>query len=189
MKNLTKKCTICGGRFVKKHAYSEAYWKKRKFCTNVCYGKWRAKNIVGENHPTFRNNPKGKKYCPHCKRTLAIKHFFKNKGRRDGLSVLCRTDHMVISNAVSRELRNRVLEYLGGKCRKCGFSDRRALQIDHVHSDGKTERTGEKGLSPSRFYERVLATKPNTRYQLLCANCNWIKRVERKEHFHSALAV
>ena len=66
-------------------------------------------------------------------------------------------------------------------CVKCGFSDMRALQIDHVHGGGTQERlTRQHAL----VYSEILA-KPieaHMKYQLLCANCNWIKRAEQKEH-------
>lgn len=78
---------------------------------------------------------------------------------------------------------------LGGRCIKCGYyDDKRALQIDHIHSDGNLERT--------RFTVQQIATLihkayiynlsealeiVHDRYQVLCANCNKIKQVERQE--------
>lgn len=80
--------------------------------------------------------------------------------------------------ARSRALRLRVLMLFGGKCQYCGFSDPRALQVDHKNGGGNQERKILKGTS-SR-YKQVLADP--TRYQLLCANCNWIKREEEQEY-------
>src|SRR5690606_22318669 len=39
-----------------------------------------------------------------------------------------------------KAIRNAMIELLGGKCVKCGFSDIRALQIDHVNGGGTIER-------------------------------------------------
>jgi len=80
--------------------------------------------------------------------------------------------------------RNEIIDLLGGKCKKCGFDDKRALQVDHVFSDGATERR-EKQMSVSRMKRQILISMENMdgRYQLLCANCNWIKRYENKELF------
>jgi len=77
--------------------------------------------------------------------------------------------------------RNTTLDAMGGKCSSCGFSDFRALQIDHVNGDGKNERKNPTGRS---YYEKVLQSflKKEGKYQLLCANCNWIKRHENKEY-------
>ena len=78
--------------------------------------------------------------------------------------------------------RNATIEALGARCVKCGFEDRRALQIDHVNGDGHIERTTGKGFGNS-YNKRVLQSflKGENKYQLLCANCNWIKKHENNE--------
>lgn len=70
---------------------------------------------------------------------------------------------------------------LGNACAHCGFVDARALQIDHVEGGGGKElrKSGNR-----RFYYRKvwLSLEAGERvYQLLCANCNWIKRAEAGE--------
>lgn len=65
---------------------------------------------------------------------------------------------------------------LGGVCAHCGFSDPRALQVDHVDGGGNAER---RRIGQHQVMKRVLAGEPG--YQLLCANCNWIKLHERRE--------
>ena len=78
----------------------------------------------------------------------------------------------------TRRLRARAIAYLGGKCIRCGFDDPRALQIDHVDGGGgaELEKIQSRGVQL-----RVLRGEPG--YQLLCANCNWIKRWERREWY------
>lgn len=73
-------------------------------------------------------------------------------------------------------------EKLGGVCKHCGFSDWRALQIDHVDAGGCAERKkkGPKNKQGYTFYRRVFEA-PEGVYQLLCANCNWIKAYENGE--------
>lgn len=84
---------------------------------------------------------------------------------------------------ITRETRARVrvraLMLLGGMCEICGINDSRVLQIDHKNGGGNKElkRLGGDGIA-----RRVLRN-PND-YQLLCANCNWIKRWEQNEHAH-----
>lgn len=72
-----------------------------------------------------------------------------------------------------------IFELLGSVCRKCGFDDHRALQIDHVAGGGHTERETY-GTNLWKYYKRIKANPE--RYQLLCANCNWIKRHENDEN-------
>jgi hypothetical protein len=76
-----------------------------------------------------------------------------------------------------RNLRNKVLEKLGGKCVQCGFSDWRALQVDHKNSDGAAERRESKSIT--QYLKSIL--KNSDCYQILCANCNWIKRHTHQE--------
>lgn len=75
-------------------------------------------------------------------------------------------------------LRMKVIAALGGKCQRCDFADYRALQVDHIHGGGSWEfRT----TGWPAFYRRVLETLEKE-YQLLCANCNQIKKHENGEH-------
>jgi hypothetical protein len=83
------------------------------------------------------------------------------------------------STIQQRKIRRQINEKYGMRCAVCGFSDVRALHIDHVHGGGGKEYPNGRrgGMS---YYYRVLKDEAGT-YQLLCANCNAIKRVERKE--------
>lgn len=76
------------------------------------------------------------------------------------------------------QLRERLFKILGDKCVRCGFTDRRALQVDHKSGDGAAERRLF-GTYWEKWY--VYALQHLYKYQLLCANCNWIKRFENKE--------
>ena len=84
-----------------------------------------------------------------------------------------------------QKLKAEVFTILGGKCVRCGFSDWRALQIDHINGHGNQERKWERSAGGRQFYRRILKSlKDGTgkdKYQLLCANCNWIKRRELRE--------
>ena len=91
-----------------------------------------------------------------------------------------------------RNLRLAVLKKLGGKCANpaCqwlnadgsrGCTDWRCLQVDHVHGNGNTERKlfiNTKGIGA--LYRKILADTDGL-YQLLCANCNWIKKYVNRE--------
>lgn len=84
-----------------------------------------------------------------------------------------------LSTKQQRKLRQKILEKYGATCVRCGFSDPRALHIDHVDSDGSSDLRRGYGGGMSYYY-RVL--KDDTgRYQILCANCNAIKRHTDKE--------
>lgn len=80
-----------------------------------------------------------------------------------------------------RKKRKEILKILGNKCIRCGFSDKRALQIDHVNGGGCKELRSKNQLVYCRQVLKELEAG-SKKYQLLCANCNWIKRAENKEH-------
>lgn len=74
-----------------------------------------------------------------------------------------------------------VMTALGNKCGLCGFTDSRVLQIDHIHNNGNSEirRMGNIGRNSMRYYNHVLGNI--SEFQLLCANCNWLKELEHRK--------
>ena len=77
-----------------------------------------------------------------------------------------------------------VINLLGAKCCRCGYDqDIRALQIDHINGDGHIERK-RKGTDTYRLMIDSIQRGEVGKYQILCANCNMIKRAERKEYRH-----
>lgn len=82
--------------------------------------------------------------------------------------------------------RAKIRDFFGGKCVRCGFDDIRALQMDHIKGDGWKERKhqGGRGQSLNQRYREIMDNPDAARekYQLLCANCNSIKRMENKEY-------
>lgn len=122
------------------------------------------------------------KTCTMCWIEKPLEAFYRHNGARDGRQTRCACCFKKILRATAadekvknRQYRAAALQYLGGKCVHCGFADPRALQIDHIHGGGRQDiRKNGHGW---RFYRRVIST-PDGTYQLLCANCNWIKRTE-----------
>lgn len=78
-----------------------------------------------------------------------------------------------------QKARLEAIEKLGGKCVKCRISDIRVLQFDHKNNDGFKDRREYKARGTA-FFHRIIRDN-GKRFQLLCANCNWIKRFELKE--------
>jgi hypothetical protein len=78
-----------------------------------------------------------------------------------------------------KNLRIEVVVALGGKCVRCGIADWRVLQIDHVQGGGRKEL--ETFESRAAYYRHVLKSLDTGDYQILCSNCNWVKRYEMRE--------
>lgn len=74
--------------------------------------------------------------------------------------------------------RKAILDKFGNHCGKCGYDkDERALQLDHVNGGEHRER---KAIGKHAVWKRALADTEGL-YQLLCANCNVIKKADNKE--------
>ena len=84
-------------------------------------------------------------------------------------------------------LRRSLFNLLGGPtCVQCGFTDIRALQFDHKNGGGRKESKEDEVLrSHGRcaLYLRYLKDpgRAKATLQILCANCNWIKRHTHNE--------
>lgn len=79
------------------------------------------------------------------------------------------------------ELRRSILEILGPRCATCGYChDVRALQIDHIGGGGEKHR---KAKGHETYYRDILSeiVAGSRAYQILCANCNSIKKFELGE--------
>lgn len=92
----------------------------------------------------------------------------------------------------TRSIREQIINILGGRCSslECkwlrsdgmpGCDDTRCLQIDH--KNGKGRQAAILAGSSYRHYQEILNDSDIiTKYQLLCANCNWIKRRVKNEN-------
>jgi len=119
------------------------------------------------------------RFCPRCERNLELNGFSRAPERRDGIRSICKDCEGVILKARRTALKEQIFDKLGHACSRCGFSDKRALQIDHVFGGGNQEHAEIK--NSDKFMKKVLADAEGL-YQILCANCNWIKRMEKLEH-------
>jgi hypothetical protein len=138
------------------------------------------------------------KLCHRCEKTLPLDHFYPNKAQADGLGTACKE----CQKARNREYRQRhaarlyekevaaklaiKLEVFSHyspevKCQRCGFSDLRALSLDHINGDGAEQRRSN-SASGTQYYRWVRDNGYPADLQVLCMNCQWIKRHENHEH-------
>jgi hypothetical protein len=116
---------------------------------------------------------------PHYKEEMAkrSRDYYQNNKER------CKQRYHKRAN----KLKQTIFQLLGNKCSNpnClisnGCRDVRCLQIDHIHGGGVKEWKLMK--TPEKYYKHILKKIQlgSKDYQLLCANCNWIKRFENNE--------
>jgi len=81
-------------------------------------------------------------------------------------------------------LKKEVLAHYSGTlepiCVRCGFTDIRALSLDHVDGHAKNDyiKRGRVGVG---FYAILKKENYPAGYQTLCMNCQWLKRSENNE--------
>lgn len=91
--------------------------------------------------------------------------------------------HRQQSRDAKARLKASLFDLYGHVCIRCGFEDKRALTLDHKLNNGNSERKelGERGV-----YTKARNTYLPNEYQILCMNCQFIKRVEdKRENQHS----
>jgi len=143
--------------------------------------------------------PDNIKFCIGCREELNDKNWYpSSKIRRDYRCKSCQknkgkiyySEHrndMLKKSLKSQKIRKIKLKfeiishYSNNKmeCMKCGFKDMRALSIDHIHGGGRKHRK-QLGII-SNFYEWLKKNNYPEGYQVLCMNCQFIKRLENKE--------
>ena len=79
-----------------------------------------------------------------------------------------------------RRIKDKVVSHYSPmkRCIKCGFLDIRALSMDHINGKGTQHRKTIKGRN---FYVWLLKNGFPKGFQVLCMNCQFIKRHENKE--------
>ena len=104
------------------------------------------------------------------------KHYLKLQYREDPVGFKER------AKKYQNKLRIELMLLLGTKCVRCGFDDIRALQIDHIEGKGHNERVNIFGSIRLMYrYYRDNPEQAKKKLQILCANCNWIKKHENNE--------
>lgn len=143
-------------------------------------------------------NPQGSRVCRTCSREARRKWAKSNYARlrADPIRVeidredgrIFRKRHPEKVKKWGREqywkLRNHVIQLYGRQCAFCGFADERALQLDHVNGGGAKQKNN---IGTLRIYRQAVAAPFSGDYQLLCANCNWIKAYESYEKVRNAI--
>jgi len=81
------------------------------------------------------------------------------------------------------ESREWLFEQLGGaKCVNCGYNtDKRALQFDHISGNGNKFRKTRRSYHSMMVYFKKNPNLTKQLLQVLCANCNVIKKFENNE--------
>jgi hypothetical protein len=105
-------------------------------------------------------------FCASCNNSRSREYYRKNPEKK-----------LLHCNRSRRLLREKAHRILGDKCIHCGIRDYRCMQIDHINDDGYRDSLDTAGIC------RKIIKGDKEGYQLLCANCNWIKLYNSKSYW------
>lgn len=148
--------------------------------------------------------------CTVCKASKPEQDFFYRNKRAEKLHSQCKACYVIKRRAIWHDhyhkygskyreravernkkikdnLRKILLEYLSDKsCQKCGISDPRVLEFDHLDSSTKSFGIA-RAIGDTISWEKILLEIEKC--QILCANCHKIRTAEQKGWYkHIGLA-
>lgn len=155
-----------------KHKSSNKYYICKKCGKTFSYPYYKNCVICGK-----RFHPTNSQIC--CSRNCMIVHKKRYKKKYNHEH---RIERQIKQNVRFREMRVKLILILGGKCVRCGYNDFRALEIDHINGGGRADQEVHGGNSKMyRHYIKNIKVA-REKLQVLCSNCNSIKRYEQREH-------
>jgi hypothetical protein len=216
-KDITEKCrikrleNIDSSRLKHRNDY---YLHKEKRIQKVSeYYNTHREEILAKNHVKYLENKDvillvNKNYRLKHLEQEALHHreYYKNNKERalkqikeyrennkDHIKMLYRVRY--VTNKTKRYNRNLalkldILKHYGNgylACVKCGFTDIRALSIDHINGNGNKQRR-ELKLSSNLYYWLKKHNYPEG-YQTLCMNCQFIKKLDYDEKITKTMEV
>lgn len=158
----TKKCSGCQ-RMLPLTAFSRHRGAKDglqtscRECQKVWYQQYKIHGSYRPHRP-IRAAPDGHKWCTGCDELKPVAEFYKNRGRKGGLTDTCKTCQLTWSReryardpkyrrryllakkyGMTLDAYDALLEAQGGVCAICGEAgaDAKMLAVDHDHNTGK----------------------------------------------------
>ena len=118
------------------------------------------------------------KVCSRCKVEREIDEFAVRNDYRQYTRGVCRLCYNERTREIWRKLRREIFDHYGWECRCCGEKIKEFLSLDHINNDGYKDRNpGGSKKSGKELYLLVKREGFPDRFQTLCMNCNWGKKL------------
>lgn len=177
VKALGRTCLVCGDGFTPTRSWQKCCSQK---CTNKA--KWRRSQLAHPGRTTEWEKANREK-----SRASKRAYYTANRERLQAKSRKWTAENRNKVRAIRAKSKRKSLVFwkgsaydkLGSKCATCGELRWPVLTIDHVNGDGAEHRRQSK-RNQKIFYREVVIDSSG-RFQLLCMNCQWWKRFEKKE--------
>ena len=106
---------------------------------------------------------------------------YKDKNKANESSKLWQREHRSKMRELYKQLRNKAITKLGGKCVNCGCDNYDALEFNHINGGGSKERTSTKGYRVF-LYSIINNTRPINDIELTCKVCNALHCLVQLKH-------
>jgi len=145
----TKNCIVCGKQYSAKGKFVTI--QESQYCSRKCYlqTRWGAEKC---------------KFCGGKSKTT----YCSDKCRNDYWN---KNDYHLQKKPLFWKKKKEIINELGGKCKKCGISDIRVLEINHIDRN-KKERPPKLNYTNGNRLSEWRRNMNNL--ELLCANCHRI---------------
>jgi hypothetical protein len=165
-------------RVYQKEYRQRGYVKEAHRLANM---KWNKTKACKTSKKKYRDSDHGKARRNYWLDNLGGREIAKTSNKKYMGTEQAKRLHKNRLRRYREKLRITLLALIGNKCARCGFSNTRALEIDHIDNDGSIER---KKFGHYRaewnYYIKNPDEIPNS-LQILCCNCNKIKYFETLE--------
>lgn len=154
----------------KKKEYNKRYYEKHR---NKIRDKQNEYYQENKEEMLAKQKVRSKKYYENNREEILKRTRFRIENNVNGI----RDRKLRQARERWKRYRGIMFHALGGAMCACGFSDERALEIDHINGGGKEHR---KNLSNSAYKDYVVSHTEE--FQVLCSNCHSIKTYEEFEY-------
>lgn len=115
--------------------------------------------------------------CGDCK---SFKDFVSRPNTKLGIRRKCKECYNLHIRNKWKEYRELIFKHYGRKCKCCRECNEEFLTLDHVNDDGFKDKNpnGDK-KSGKELYLLVKKQGFPDKYQILCQNCNWGKKIKK----------
>lgn len=179
-------CAVCCGKTYIQNGVEHWYrnpLNPEQFICGKCCARLYYRKKYSPKKPYSKWNHKHECYC--CESTVSRKW---NMNRDEEGNVLCDSclkhlyrddNHIRCTRVLRLRYRAALHDILGWICIKCKYSeDVRALQFDHINGDAIMDRKRFGSLQAAIAYYVHHTDEARQKLQVLCANCNTIKKFD-----------
>lgn len=154
---VTSICKYCGKDF----PFRQDKGVPRKYCSIACYHD--------DRNQTYKLNTQTSRWCCYCKQHLPLSKFSSPS------TTACRECMNKRAKSNENKKKQIIIEYLGGKCIRCGYSKcPAALELHHPDKSNKGQGWAKMRSKHIDVIKKWIDTE---HIELICSNCH------REEHY------